>query len=952
MNRLTIILSLASLAAFSAFSARAAEPVSGPTVEQALQAFKTQDSLKVELVVSEPLTASPCAMAFDERGRLYVAENRGYPRGPAEGEPPMGVIALLEDLDHDGRMDKRTVFADGLSFPNGVLPWKDGLIATCSPDLLFLRDTDGDGRADERTVLLTGFDTQKSTQLRVNGPTVGPDGFIWLASGLSGGRVSNPAHPEFEPLELKGDLRYDPRTGRFDAVAGRSQYGHSIDFFGRRFICMNRVQVQHVVMPLNALRHNPNFAFSDTVQNCPEPAQNYLLRGGAGAARIFPISQNITTADSHAGTFSAACGVYVWQGGNLTPEFFGSVFSCDPTGNLIHVDRLESRGASFAAVPLLNGTEFLASRDDWFRPVFLTSGPDGALYVCDMTRKVIEHPDYLPEEVRKHTDFESGRGLGRIWRVVRKKGASAPAVIPAQQTTEQWIARLGSMNAWERQTAFRKLVEQQPVSFAEPLTSAFERGLRPDTVVSLMRLAKYTDSLREPLLLRALRHRDPEVREVALAMLPATVDAELRIAVHSLAKDIDPKVRFHCALALGGLGAGAEDALVEIARRDGGDKWTRAAVLGSAGGREAKLLEMLLESKSTVPQAFIASLSKLIAKTTEASKRAVVLHALLERAAASEPVCLAVAAGFSDALPAIVPGSLLAKTVEAAKQAARQPGSVRLLAIELLGGTNFEAAGEGLLALLSETDAETQAASVTALARFGDRQTADALLEPKRWNALAPALRDSVLNALVSRPALAEVLLDHIEAKTIFASSVDSRRRQVLLASRDSRLKERATKLFSQAASGDRMKAFDSAKDVLALAPHPDEGREVFRRACASCHRMDREGYAVGPDLFDIRRQTKENILLHIVVPEFEIAPGFISYLVEAQDGRTLLGVMSSETPESITLRQPGGQEDTILRGQIKSLQASPLSLMPQGFESALKRQELADLLAYLRGEG
>jgi putative heme-binding domain-containing protein len=225
-------------------------------------------------------------------------------------------------------------------------------------------------------------------------------------------------------------------------------------------------------------------------------------------------------------------------------------------------------------------------------------------------------------------------------------------------------------------------------------------------------------------------------------------------------------------------------------------------------------------------------------------------------------------------------------------------------------------------------------------------------LESKRWAALAPALRDSVLNAMVSRPPLAEVLLDHIEAQKIMASSIDSRRRQLLLASRDTRLKERAAKLFSQVASGDRMKAFESSKEVLALAAHPGDGRDVFRRACATCHRMDREGHPVGPDLFDIRRQTKENILLHIVVPEFEIAPGFTSYLVEAQDGRTLLGVMSSETPESVTLRQPGGQEDTILRAQIKSLQASPLSLMPQGFEAALKKQELADLLAYLRGEG
>lgn len=946
MNRLTLTLSLVSLVAATAQSA------DGPTPAEALASFQIQDSLKVELVASEPLTASPCAMAFDERGRLFVAENRGYPRGPADGEAPMGVVAMLEDVDHDGRMDKRTVFADGLSFPNGVLPWKDGLIVTCSPDLLFLRDTDGDGRADEKRVLLTGFDTQKSTQLRVNGPTVGPDGQIWLASGLSGGTVSNPAHPEFGSLELKGDLRYDPRTGRFQAISGRSQYGHSIDWVGRRFICMNRVQVQHVVMPFNALRHNPNFAFSDAVQNCPEPAHNHLLRGGSGAARIFPISKNITTADSHAGTFSAACAVTVWQGGSLTPEFFGAVFSCDPTGNLVHVDRLEPRGASFAAVPLLNGREFLASRDDWFRPVFLTSGPDGALYVCDMTRKVIEHPDYLPEEVRKHTDFESGRKLGRIWRVIRKKGAPAPAAIAEKQTTEQWVARLGSVNAWERQIAFRKLVEQKPESFADPLKSAFERGLRPDTVVSLLRLASFSGTLSEDLLLQALRHRDPEVREVALTSLPEKLDLKLLEAVQSLAGDNDPRVRFHCALALGGLGAGVESALAEIAQRDGADKWTRAAVLGSAGGLESKLLELLLDSTAGVPHEFVANLAKLIAKATEASKRPALMTALLERASRSEAQRLAIAAGFSDALPAFQPGSLLANTIEAAKRTARELGPDRLLAIDLLGGTNFQTAGELLLGLLSGTEAQIQSASVSALARFGDKETANALLESKRWAALAPALRDSVLNAMVSRPPLAEVLLDHIEAQKIMASSIDSRRRQLLLASRDTRLKERAAKLFSQVASGDRMKAFESSKEVLALAAHPGDGRDVFRRACATCHRMDREGHPVGPDLFDIRRQTKENILLHIVVPEFEIAPGFTSYLVEAQDGRTLLGVMSSETPESVTLRQPGGQEETILRTQIKSLQASSLSLMPQGFEAALKKQELADLLAYLRGEG
>ncbi len=367
---------------------------------------------------------SPCAMAFDERGRLFVAENRGYPN---TANPPQGDIALLEDTDGDGRMDKRTVFADALTFPNGVMPWRGGIIVTCAPDVLFFKDTDGDGKADERKVLLTGFATSGSTQLRVNCPTLGPDGWIYFAAGLSGGDITSPEHPERPALKMTADLRWNPQTGDIENADGRSQYGMSFDDFGRRFICMNRVPVQHVVLSSKMLARNPHLAFSETVQDCNERSVKTGLRGGGDGVRLFPISANLTTADSHAGSFSAACAITIWRGGALPEKYRGCAFSCDPTGNLVHVDRLLPRGATFAAEPMFEKEqrEFLASRDDWHRPVFLASGPDGALYICDMYRKTIEHPDYLPEEIRKRTDFESGKEMGRIWRV-RAEGKSAP----------------------------------------------------------------------------------------------------------------------------------------------------------------------------------------------------------------------------------------------------------------------------------------------------------------------------------------------------------------------------------------------------------------------------------------------------------------------------------------------------------------------------------------------
>ena len=400
-------------------SALMAAPLPSPlSPEEALKAFEAAPGLRVELVAAEPLVASPCAIAFDAKGSLFVAENRGYPIGPKEGEKPAGVIALLEDTDKDGRMDKRTVFADGLTFPNGVLPWDGGVIVTCAPDVLFLKDNDGDGVADERRVLLTGFATTGSTQLRVNAPTIGPDGWIYLAAGLSGGTVTCPEHPERPPLKMTSDVRFHPKTLQVELVDGKSQYGMSFDLAGNRFICMNRVPVQHVVLKSQWLKRNPRLAFSETVQDCNERDAYNGINGGHDGVRLFPISANITTADGHAGSFSAACGIKVWQGKSLlTPECLNVVLSCDPTGNLIHADRLIRKGATFVANPLYRERELVASRDDWFRPVFLARGPEGALYVADMYRKVIEHPDYLPEEVRKHTDFETGKNLGRIWRV-------------------------------------------------------------------------------------------------------------------------------------------------------------------------------------------------------------------------------------------------------------------------------------------------------------------------------------------------------------------------------------------------------------------------------------------------------------------------------------------------------------------------------------------------------
>jgi hypothetical protein len=246
--------------AIPASTTRDAAALNGPLKpDEAWRSFETEPGLRVELAAAEPAVSDPVAVCWDERGRMFVAENLGYPTG-GPGGSAVGVVAMLEDQDGDGRFEKRTEFATGLTFPNGLMPWRGGLIVTCAPDVFYFKDTDGDGRADVKEILLTGFATNQSTQLRVNKPMLALDGWVYLASGLSGGRITSPKRPNDKPLELKGDLRFKPDTGEHEHIDGKSQFGQSFDDFGRRFGVFNLVQVQHFVLPSRYVERNPHLA--------------------------------------------------------------------------------------------------------------------------------------------------------------------------------------------------------------------------------------------------------------------------------------------------------------------------------------------------------------------------------------------------------------------------------------------------------------------------------------------------------------------------------------------------------------------------------------------------------------------------------------------------------------------------------------------------------------------
>jgi putative heme-binding domain-containing protein len=281
-----------------------------------------------------------------------------------------------------------------------------------------------------------------------------------------------------------------------------------------------------------------------------------------------------------------------------------------------------------------------------------------------------------------------------------------------------------------------------------------------------------------------------------------------------------------------------------------------------------------------------------------------------------------------------------------------QPIERRRTAVGLLAYAGFDQAGEVLLHLVDPHEPSgLEAAAVRALTTHRDARVAESLLAAGRFATYPPSLRDEVLSALFAHSDHLPGLLSALEDGRVPIGAIDAQHRRSLARRPDADIRRRAEKLFG-AVQGDRAKVYAAYKDVLALEANPARGRAVFRRECAQCHRLDQEGSAVGPDLFGIRNQPKEAILLHLLIPDLEITPGFAAYTVATRDGRVLTGLITSETPASLTLRQPLAKEDTILRGEVEEISASQQSLMPQGLEKTITRQEFADLLAYLKGEG
>jgi putative membrane-bound dehydrogenase-like protein len=958
--------------------------VSGPlSPQEALKAFRVAPGLRVELVAAEPEIESPVAMAFDENGKLWVVEMRDYPNGPPKGQPPEGRIRILEDRDGDGRYETSTVFTDHLLFANGLLPWKGGVLVTAAPHIVYLRDTDGDGKADKREVLYEGF-AAENPQLRVSHPTLGLDGWVYVANGLRGGQVVRSDQSGAKPITLGTmDFRFDLIHDRAEAVSGMGQYGNTFDDWGRRFVCDNRHHLRHIVLPNRYLQRNPFLAVPAVVEDTSE-----LELGEAGAgAKIYPLSKNWTTSNLHAGRFTAACGVFIYRGALLPQEYRGAAFTCDPTGDLIHEEILTARGATFRSKPPREQSEFLATPDDWCRPVFITSGPDGAMYVVDMYRAVIEHPDFMPAELKQRPDLLLGKDRGRIWRIVPEKHQTKP-LRPGlgKAATADLVKLLEHDDAWWRTTAQRLLLERQDRSTVEPLCKLCASSEKPLARLHAAWLLENFGSLDEEIVLRLLADKEPRVREQALVLCERWLGkpGPMQERALSLADDADAAVRFQAALSLGEW----EDdrilpALARIALAGADDPWTRAAVASAVPKRAGKLVVTLLQpgqglSTSTEGRqagrdtpgrvallqelaalvgarrdadevaAFLAGLTTLGGKDAEHWQMAGLLgltDGMARRGSQLGVFLAALPEGQRKSMQAVE--TLLGQAAKVSADGKRGTGE-RLEATRLLAHAPRDIARPVLLLLLKE-DA-TPAVRLAALRSLAAQPGADVpklLLES--WSSYTPGLRQEAVNALLAQPDRVLFLLGELEAGRIQARELDAASTRRLLTHGRADIRERAAKVLQAGTPDERKKVLKQYQEALTLKGDAQKGREVFRQNCAACHRIAGIGTVTGPDISDTRTKTAEQLLLDILDPNAAIDANYINYQVTTKNGKLYTGLIAAETASSITLRRGEDQTDVILRQDVEELRSTGLSLMPEGLEKNISIAQMADLLSFLK---
>ena len=603
-------------------------PVLSP--EDEMKTFFMPPGYHVELVASEPMIEEPILIDWDADGRMWVIEQRGYMQDlPATNErQPIGRISVLEDTDNDGKMDKKTVFMDGLVLPRALKVLDHGVLIGEPPHLWLARDTNGDLKADTKELVVDTYGQELGNiEHNANSLTWALDNWMYTS-------------------EHNGYLRLKDGKFEYQQTLARGQWGATQDDAGRIYRNTNEAALFVDLLPARYFMRNPNLVRTrgsyESLQN-DEVNTVWPVRPTPGVNRGY--QDGILRPDGRLAHFTSVCSPTVYRGDRLPRELYGNVFVAEPAANLVSRIIVSDDGTTLRSKKAYPDAEFLASSDERFRPVYLSSAPDGTLYVVDTYHGIIQHKGFITEYLRDQIlsrKLDHPNGHGRIYRIVHDTTRRDRQPALSKATPAQLVETLSHPNGWWRDTAQRLLVERGDRSIAKSLTDKAERAPDWRTRIHALWTLDGLDAIEPSTVVRALDDSSRDVRVSALQISErwlAQPNDQVQQAVVKRTVDSDWAVRRQLAATLGALPANSvgESALVTLLDHFGDDPLAVDAAISGLRGREWTVLQRLLTDQRETPprSAAITTLAATVVKGGQDSGAQALLTAISEASRAA-----------------------------------------------------------------------------------------------------------------------------------------------------------------------------------------------------------------------------------------------------------------------------------------------------------------------------
>lgn len=952
-----------------------------------MKLFKVPSDLRLDTVLAEPEIAQPVFCNFDERGRMWVVEYRQYP-DPAglkpiskdqyyrtvydkiPAAPPNHVrgkdrISIHEDTNGDGDYDSHKIFVDGLNIATAVERGRGGVWVLNPPYLLFYPDKDNDDVPDgDPIVHLQGFGLE-DTHSCTNSLRWGPDGWLYAAQGSTvTGNIIRPGIDK-KPVRSMGQLiwRYHPERKIYEIFAegGGNAFGVEIDKAGRIFS-----------------GHNGG----DT-RGFHYPQGGYLRKGFTKHGALSnPFAFGYFPHMKHARVQRFTHNFIIYEATALPEIYRGKLFGIEPLQGRVVETEIKPRGSTFETKDI----QFpVTTTDSWFTPVDIKLGPDGGIYVCDWYDDNVSH---LEASVGK-TD----KGDGRIYRLTGKNAGPAKQFNMLQMSSNELVDYLNHPNRWFRQTALRVLGDRKDKSILQVLRENLFNKRSQLALESLWAIYQINDGdLSVEIEAGVLKHDNPQVRKWAFRLicdenkLPESVqtsvtafatketDVETRTQIASSAKRLPPDSCLKMVNALLQHQSDTSDPYqplliwwaIESKCGDGktivnwvkesNDFWNNRIVIDHIAERLAKrftmpgtqrdfltlsqLLTSARASNSDVAKKMLAAFEESTKAYTNVDFPKELLTAISKLGGTS--LELQVRQNDMEAIESAL------KTLADSKTKTVQ----RVRLIRALGEVKATESIEPLFEILkSSKDDSLKIASLEALQKFAEANVGEriATLLPQ----LTGESRKVAESVIVTRANWTQAFLNQLSTNNIGPKSVSETTVRRMLFHQDAKIQTDVKKIFGdvRGATDEKMRETIAVylKDLTANEGSPYEGKKLFTKHCAKCHRLYQNGGDIGPNLTSYQRNDLKMMLLHVVNPNAEIREGFENIMFALDDGRIFSGFVKEENNRQIVIRTAEGSDVRVDLDSIENRKAVPQSLMPTKLLAPLTPQQRRDLFAYLR---